>query len=345
MAATLTPVNPEPDDEEAGAPVLERTLRPVGGHEAAPPPPEPAPVAATPAPLETPQTPQSQQTQQTQQTSAREPRRVTLAQLIAAGLLMASGLLIAFAGYLFIGSSLAANRTQDVLYKQLQTDLAQATVPVSGVIAPGTPLGVVRVPAIGLDQVFVEGSSSDQTRFGPGLNTGSVLPGQTGSSILLGHRTTSGAAFAHLNQVLPGDRIEVVTGQGKFEFVVDLVRTSDAPATKVREVPSRLTLVTSDPAFVPNRNLTVSARLVGKALPASTGSTAPPSDAPGHGTISHLVSLLLWSQLLLLVTVLVTWAALRSRQRRWLWIGAMPVLLTVLWMVFENLALLLPNTL
>ena len=89
----------------------------------------------------------------------------------------------------------------------------------------------------------------------------------------------------------------------------------------------------------------VSARLVGKALPASTGTTAPSSDQPGHGSASHLVALLLWSQLLLLATLVVTWTALRTAQRRWLWIGATPVLLAILWMVFENLALLLPNTL
>ena len=39
-----------------------------------------------------------------------------------------------------------------------------------------------------------------------------------------------------------------------------------------------------------------------------------------------------------------TWAAIRFPGRA-LWIGATPVLLAVLWKVFENLALLLPNTL
>ena len=101
-----------------------------------------------------------------------------------------------------------------MLYSKLRTDLAQATVPVSGVIAPGTPLGVVTIPTIGLDQVFVEGSSSEQTKSGPGLKTDTVLPGQTGVSVLVGHRSTSGAAFAHLDQLRPGDRIDVTTGQG-----------------------------------------------------------------------------------------------------------------------------------
>jgi hypothetical protein len=44
------------------------------------------------------------------------------------------------------------------------------------------------------------------------------------------------------------------------------------------------------------------------------------------------------------VTGLATWAALKYNARA-VWIGAVPVLLAILWNVFENLAVLLPNTL
>ena len=322
MAATLTPLTPHSDGSGDGASprrTPRRVLRLVGGRR-----PEVSPDAA-PRP-------------------ARPTRPVTTARVVAGGMFLVTALLVAFAAYLVVGSRLTANRTQDVLYRDLRTDLAAATVPVSAPILPGTPLGVVTIPEIGLDQVFVEGSSSEQTRTGPGLKTDSVRPGQTGLSVLVGHRSTLGAAFAHLDRLRPGDRIQVATGQGRFHYVVDLVRTSDAPGTQVRVVPSRLTLVTSDPAFTPDRTLMVSARLVGKTFPASTGSTAPASDQPGHGSTARLVPLLLWSQLLLLTTLLVTWAALRM-PRRGLWIGATPVLLAILWQVFENLAVLLPNTL
>ena len=320
MAATLTPVTPDADDGSSGRRTPRRVLRLVGARR-----PESTP-AASPGP-------------------ARPARPVTTARVVAGGLFLVTGLVFAFAAYLVVGSSLVANRAQDVMYKNLRTDLALATVPVSGPIAPGTSLGVVTIPEIGLDQVFVEGSSSEQTRTGPGLKTDSVLPGQAGLSVLVGHRSTSGSAFAHLDRLRPGDRIDVTTGQGRFAYVVDLVRTSDAPGTKVRVVPSRLTLVTSDPAYAPDRTLMVTARLRGKALPATTGgTTAPASDQPGHGSTSHLVPLLLWSQLLLVTTLVVTWAALRM-PRRGLWIGATPVLLAILWQVFENLAVLLPNTL
>ncbi len=275
----------------------------------------------------------------------RERRPFTAARAVSTGLLLVTALVVLFGLYLVVGAGLAADRAQNVMYGQLRTDLEAATVPVSGAIAPGTPVGVVRIPSIGVDQVFVEGSSSEQTKSGPGLQTSSVLPGQTGVSLLVGHRSVSGAAFRHLDEVQPGDPIQVVTGQGTFTYVVDLVRTSDASAAKVEAVPARLTLVTSDPAYAPNRKLMVSAVLDGKALPRSTGTTGPASDQPGHGSTAGLVGLLLWTQLLLLVTVLVTWAGLRVRSRRGLWIGALPVLLAILWQVFDHAALLLPNTL
>ncbi len=323
MATTLTTVTPDSGPRPAGRRTSLGRLRLVGRR------PEPTP---SPPPTATPEP------------TPAERRPVTLARAVAGGLLLLGGLLIGFALYLTVGSGLAANRAQDVMYGALRTDLEEATVPVSGTIPAGTAVGVVSVPSLGLEQVFVEGSTSEQTRSGPGLKSDSVLPGQAGVSVLVGHRSTSGAAFADLDELRPGDAIDVTTGQGEFHYVVDLVRTSDAPATKVRVVPSRLTLVTSDPAYTPDRTLMVSARLQGKALPAATGTASVAAEQPGHGDSAGLVPLLLWSQLLLLVSVLATWAALRLPPAG-VWLGATPVLLAVLWHVFENLALLLPNTL
>jgi sortase A len=274
----------------------------------------------------------------------RKPFELTGGTLVAFGLMVVTGLLVAFGAYLFVGSGLAASRTQDVLYKQLQVSLAEATVPVAGVIPDGTPLGIVEIPRLGVEQVFVEGSASEQTATGPGLKPDSVLPGQTGVSVLVGRRATFGAPFRSLDRLAPGDRILVTTGQGEFTYVVDLVRTSDAPGTEIEQVPARLTLITSDPAITPSRSLTVTARLVGDPQPASTGVTASADDAPGSGSSGRGIALLLWAQALLLVTVVVTWAALRFNVRA-VWIGAVPVLLAILWNVFENLAVLLPNTL
>jgi sortase A len=276
----------------------------------------------------------------------REPREVTGAFVVAIALLVLTGLIVLFVGYLFVGSSLAANRRQDVLFEQLRTELPLATVPVAGAIPTGTPVGIIDIPRIGLEQVFVVGSASEQTLGGPGLRHDSQLPGQAGVSVLVGRRSAFGGPFRDLDQMRAGDHLTVTTGQGRFTYVVDIVRTSDQPV-EIAPTDSRLTLVTSDPPLTPDRTLQVSARLDGKALPRATGVPAVADDAPGASSTSRGVALLLWSQLLLLVTGLITWGSLKlpPSARRGVWIGGVPVVLAILWNVFENLSVLLPNTL
>ena len=275
----------------------------------------------------------------------RQPFRVNTAVVIACGLMVVTGLAALFGLFLFVGSAMAAHRDQDVMYGELKKQLALATVPVNGAIATGTPIGIVEIPRLGLEQVFVEGSASEQTIRGPGLRHDTVLPGQAGASVLIGRRATFGAAFARLDEVKIGDKIKVTTGQGQFTYVVDLVRTSDSPDVQIEQVPSRLTLMTSDPAITPTRSLQVSAQLDGDPLPATTRQPTVADDLPGEGSSGRQVSLLLWAQALLVVTGFTTWTALSRPGRRGLWIGAVPVLLALLWQVFENLAVLLPNTL
>ncbi|KAA1421018.1 sortase [Nocardioides humilatus] len=277
----------------------------------------------------------------------REPFEMTGANVVAIAMVMISILLLIFGAYLFGGSALSERRQQDVAFAQMKKDLALATVPVSGAIPRGTPVGIITIPHLGVEQVFEMGSSSAETRHGPGLRPDTVLPGQAGVSVLIGRRATGGAPFRDLDQLSPGDLIEVVTGQGEFTYVVDVVRTSDANV-QIEPAESRLTLVTSDPAVINRRTLQVSAALDGKALPASTGlaggASADPADLAGAHLGTHTTALLLWSQALLLVVVATTWGALRMRWRA-VWIGAVPTIAALMWLVFENLTLLLPNTL
>ena len=69
------------------------------------------------------------------------------------------------------------------------------------------------------------------------------------------------------------------------------------------------------------------------------------ADLPGQGSSGRQVALLLWSQLLLLTTVAVTWAAIRRSGPRRRGSAPSPSCSPMLWQVFENLAVLLPNTL
>ena len=110
---------------------------------------------------------------------------MTTGVVVASGLLIVTGLLALFGLFLFLWSGIAANRDQDVMYSELRKQLALATVPVNGAIPTGTPIGIVQIPRLRLEQVFVEGSASEQTIHGPGLRHDTVLPGQAGASVLV----------------------------------------------------------------------------------------------------------------------------------------------------------------
>jgi sortase A len=272
-------------------------------------------------------------------------RRALRTSSLVAWSLSALGLVVlAFVGFLLAGSSVQANRTQDLLYDDLAGRLADATAPVSGVIPAGTPIGLLEIPRLGLRQVLLQGSSSAETARGPGLKSDTAFPGEAGLSLVVGRRSTFGAPFRHLDRLAVGDEITVTTGLGRARFRVDLVRHTDDPKQTITQAASRLTLVTSDPAFTPTRQIVVSAVLQGTPYPTSTTPVGREGEVPGQHTLDRAIFVLLWTQALLVVVWAATRAGLRFRKRA-VWIGAVPVLLAVLWNLFEGIAALLPNTL
>lgn len=252
--------------------------------------------------------------------------------------------LLAFVGFVTLGSQVQSARAQDLLLKDFTTELADARAPVSGVIPVGSAIGVLEIPDLDLRQVLLQGSSSEQTVDGPGLKSDTAFPGQPGSSLVVGRRATFGAPFRHLDRLEVGDPITVTTGLGVARFRVDLVRHSDDPTSTIRASASRLTLVTSDPALTPTRQIVVSAALVGTPFPSSTTPVTRAGETPGAHVLDRAIFVLLWTQALLLLVWGITRLGLRFPKRA-VWIGAAPVLLAVLWNLFEGVAVLLPNTL
>ena len=53
---------------------------------------------------------------------------------------------------------------------------------------------------------------------GPGHFPGTPLPGQPGNAAIAGHRTTYMAPFNRIDELEPGDTIDVTTLQGTFQF-------------------------------------------------------------------------------------------------------------------------------
>jgi len=259
--------------------------------------------------------------------------------------LLLAAFLVGFTVFLVGLSTLAQSRTQDNLYASFRQQLALATAPL-GPVAAGTPVALLDIPRLRLHQVVVEGSTSGQLMKGPGHRRDSVLPGQAGTAVIMGRRGTFGAPFQRLADLHVGDILTTTTGQGIASYRVAGVRDSRAPITFVPGVVhNRLALVTSAPTLAPSYSLIVDADLISKPQPtAGAGGILAPAERSLGGDPSAVLPLVLWGQVLILVLAATTWSY--ARWSRWpAYVVTSPVILAVLWNVYENVTRLLPNTL
>ncbi len=102
----------------------------------------------------------------------------------------------------------------------INTDTAPTLDP-ADVPPEGAAAGRILIPAIGVDKTYVQGVGRDDLRKGPGHYPQSPFPGQAGNAAIAGHRTTYGAPFFDLDQLVPGDEIIVETLQGRFSYLVN----------------------------------------------------------------------------------------------------------------------------
>ncbi len=251
---------------------------------------------------------------------------------------------------LVIGAALEQD-AQQRLFDDLRQQLSQATAPV-GPTGFGKPVALLDAPAAGLRSlVVVEGSNAEDLRDGPGHLRSTVLPGQVGTSVLLGKGATFGAPFAPITALHQGDRLTVTTGQGSFTYVVERVRRPGDPLPPpLAAGGSRLVLGTAEGAgwrgsFAPTSVVYVDSLLSGKAAP-STGVRPVVSldELPNGRTSAPLLAVVFWLQALLLAAVATVW--LRSRWGRWQSVAvAVPLLSALAIGTSTSAAGLLPNLL
>jgi sortase A len=87
----------------------------------------------------------------------------------------------------------------------------------------GQGLTRLEIPTIGLDVLVVEGTTPSALRAGAGHYVGTPLPGEAGNVGIAGHRTTFGHPFNRLDEVKPGQLIELFTPD--YEFTYESVRS------------------------------------------------------------------------------------------------------------------------
>jgi len=95
--------------------------------------------------------------------------------------------------------------------------------------ANGEAIARIVIPAIDVRKVVVEGVKVEDLRNGPGHYKSTRIPGHKGNSGVAGHRTTYGAPFNRIDELLPGDEINVRTVQGFFTYRVMSAAEAFAP--------------------------------------------------------------------------------------------------------------------
>ena len=109
----------------------------------------------------------------------------------------------------------------------------QPLVPVEQDIPPifrGDPLALLEIPAIGRSDIVVPGVSLNDLKDGPGHYPETPLPGQLGNASIAGHRTTYGAPFFDVDDLVPGDEI-IVTMLTGDRFVYEVTGTEIVSAS------------------------------------------------------------------------------------------------------------------
>jgi sortase A len=235
------------------------------------------------------------------------------------------------------------------------TSSTTTTVPPLEPVPEGEPVARIRIPKIGVDKIVVEGVSVADLKKGPGHYPETPLPGQEGNAAIAGHRTTYGAPFNRIDELVAGDEIVVETVQGEFRYVVTEQQIVSPSQVEVLDDKGddRLTLTACHPKYSARQRIVVVAELEPEAkpfprpprseepaVPAPAPAPAALDDIDGEGA-SSLPAILLG--VLCGLIWLLAWA-LGRKWRKWpAYALGLPFFLVSLFFFFEEFSRLLPS--
>ena len=306
-------------------------------------------------------------------------------------LLIVSGLLVlGFVAFQLWGTSLETSRGQSQLTDELAAELGDptgssddptieladlseqlaerdpATAPPMAPPPEGEPIGIIGIPRIGVEHVVVEGVSKADLKKGPGHYPGTPLPGQAGNAGIAGHRTTYGAPFNRIDELVPGDEINVVTAQGLFTY--EVIAAPGQPADgqawyavspKDVEVLSakgdnRITLTACHPKYSARERIIVhgvlrSAPAAAEVVPVSAQQTPEATDEQNlenfdeglQGDPEALPMVLLFGAAAAAVAAL-AWVLARYMRRSFIYLLAAPGVLVLIWFGYVYMDRYLP---
>jgi sortase A len=237
-------------------------------------------------------------------------------------------------------------------------DTTDTTDPVEPELAPpielaadGEATAQIRIPKIGVDKTVVEGVSLANLKKGPGRYPESPMPGQKGNAAIAGHRTTYGAPFNRIDELVPGDEILVETVQGEFRYVMteQLIVSPSQVEVLEDKGDNRLTLTACHPKYSARQRIVVVAELapgqtaLPRSVPDPESAPAPAAlddiDGEQHSIVPTILLGLLCAGIWLLAWLI------GRRWRKWpsLALG-FPFFMVALFFFFEEFSRLLPSS-
>lgn len=198
-------------------------------------------------------------------------------------MLIIAGIVIIVAGLLlFVGLRIFMKHSDDLMkesQEKLRAQWNEKPLTITGnrdyVVAAGAPVGQITIPRIGLSAIIVELANVDDRHNlnrGPGHIPGTAYPGMSGNCVIAGHRTTYGAPFGRIDELVEGDEVILETGETRHIYVFSetvVVEPSDMSVLDQGD-PDRVTLVACHPKFTSKNRIVVSATLQ-RSEPLSTG--------------------------------------------------------------------------
>lgn len=238
----------------------------------------------------------------------------------------------------------------------LREELIAGTAPVSEgdfddvLLANGAPVAILDIPSIGVHEVVVEGTSGGDLKNGPGHRRDTVLPGQSGISVIMGRAAAYGGPFNRIQELAPGDKFTVFTGQGKQTFSVIGVRyAGDLAPPSPKAGVSRLILESArGPAFMPTGVVRVDAQRDGAGkdpgVRQTSFATLPPEQKSMGTDTTTAWALVFALQFFIVAELAAVWAFRRIGAQK-MWVVFAPVLLLAGLFVADQVTRFLPNLL
>jgi sortase A len=251
---------------------------------------------------------------------------------------------------------LSEARAQHLLYQEYRTQLATETAPTGALdydgkpVVEGSPVALMSIPAIGrYNMIVVDGTSSGDLLDGPGHLRSTPLPGNVGTSLVMGRATTYGAPFGSITSLRSGDRIYVLGAQGDTVYTVQGVRRSGdpIPPSPTGAKAGRLILASAESTgFLSGlrpRDVVYVDADTAKAHPSGPVYPAVPEAEQAMKSDSSALPLLVLLLALVAALVLAVSIARRHFRAALVWLVAAPVAIALAWAVTDQVMRLLPN--